>query len=130
MEKKHNVSSTFFIQTKYVNDYNSHAFFFDTDLTCLKTIFALGASIGSHSVIHSRGFNHFKLGDGTESFANYRPHATGFDTASGATVFGEVLVSKQLLDGELEDQKTAIFRAGHLRVPTSLPEALERSGYE
>jgi hypothetical protein len=130
MEKRHNVSSTFFIQTKYVSDYNSKAFFFDTDLDYLKALPAFGASVGSHSIIHSRGFNHFDLGSGAETFATYRPHATGFDTASGATVFGEVLVSKQLLDGELQGQKTTIFRAGHLRVPPSLPEALERSGYE
>jgi hypothetical protein len=54
----------------------------------------------------------------------------GFDTASGATVFGELRVSKQLLDGELPGQDTRFFRAGHLRVPDSLPEALERSGYQ
>jgi hypothetical protein len=130
MEKKHNASSIFFIQTKYVNDYNSRAFFFDSDLIYLKMLFELGASIGSHSIIHSRGFNHFKLGTGKETFATYRPHGTGLDTASGATVFGEVIVSKQLLDGELQGQKTTFFRAGHLRVPESLPEALERSGYE
>jgi len=130
MEKKHNVSSTFFIQTKYVNDYNSRAFFFDSDLIYLKMLFELGASVGSHSIIHSRGFNHFKLGSGKETFATYRPNGTGLDTASGATVFGEVVVSKQLLDGELQGQETTFFRAGHLRVPESLPEALERSGYE
>ena len=130
MEKDHHASSTFFIQTKYVSDYNSRAFFFGADLDDLQKLFALGFSIGSHSVIHSRGFNHFKLGRGTETFAAYRPHGTGFDTASGATVFGEVVVSKQLLDGELTGQKTAFFRAGHLRVPTTLPEALQRSGYQ
>lgn len=130
MEKAHNASSTFFIQTKYVSDYNSNAFFFDTDLVYLKMLPVFGDSIGSHSIIHSRGFNRFELGTGRESFATYRPHGTGFDTASGATVFGEVVVSKQLLDGELQGQKTTFFRAGHLRVPPSLPEALERSGYE
>jgi hypothetical protein len=44
-------------------------------------------------------------------------------------VFGEVRVSKELLDGELPDQDTIFFRAGHLRVPPSLSEALVRSGY-
>jgi hypothetical protein len=130
MEKEHHASSTFFIQTKYVSDYNSSAFFFGTDLHDLQELFARGFSIGSHSVIHSRGFNHFKLGSGTETFAAYRPHGTGFDTASGATVFGEVLVSKQLLDGELTGQQTTFFRAGHLRVPPSLPEALQRTSYQ
>lgn len=130
MEKQHHASSTFFIQTKYVSDYNSSAFFFGTDLEDLRELSAQGFSIGSHSIIHSRGFNHFKLGRGTEDFGSYRPHATGFDTASGATVFGEVIVSKQLLDGELTGQKTTFFRAGHLRVPPTLPDALQRAGYQ
>jgi hypothetical protein len=54
----------------------------------------------------------------------------GFDAASGATVFGEVRVSKELLDGEIPGQQTILFRAGHLRAPRSLVEALERSGYQ
>jgi hypothetical protein len=41
-----------------------------------------------------------------------------------------VRVSKELLDGEIPGQDTVFFRAGHLRVPVSLPEALERSGYQ
>jgi hypothetical protein len=45
-------------------------------------------------------------------------------------VFGEVRVTKQLLNGELPGQNTIFFRAGHLRVPGSLPEALQRTGYE
>jgi hypothetical protein len=35
-----------------------------------------------------------------------------------------------LLDGELPGQRTTFFRAGHLRVPSTLPEALQRCGYE
>jgi len=45
-------------------------------------------------------------------------------------VFGEVRVTKELLDGELPGQQTIFFRAGHLRVPDTLPEALQRTGYE
>jgi hypothetical protein len=70
------------------------------------------------------------LGSGHETYSSYQPRGLGFDTASGATVFGEVRVSKELLDGEIADQDTTFFRAGHLRVPFSLPEALERSGYQ
>ena len=77
-----------------------------------------------------RGFNKFELGSGHETYATYRPRGLGFDTASGATVFGEVRVSKELLDGEIPGQDTIFFRAGHLRVPVSMPEALERSGYQ
>jgi hypothetical protein len=130
IEKANQANSTFFIQTKYVDDANSKAFFFEPNLGILRELKARGASIGSHSIIHSRGFNKFELGSGHEAYATYRPRGLGFDTASGATVFGEVRVSKELLDGEIPGQDTIFFRAGHLRVPVSLPEALERSGYE
>jgi hypothetical protein len=130
MEKANRASSTFFIQTKYVDDANSKAFFFDPDLTFLRELKEQGASIGSHSIIHSRGFNKFDLGTGQETYSTYQPRGLGFDTASGATVFGEVRVSKELLDGEIPGQQTIFFRAGHLRVPRSLAEALVRSGYE
>ena len=129
MEKAHHAASTFFIQTKYVSDYNSNAFFFGDDLNDLKELYRQGFSIGSHSVIHSRGFNHFDLGTGTETFPSYQPRGTGFESATGATVFGEVRVSKALLNGELPGQRTIFFRAGHLRVPLALPEALRRCGY-
>jgi hypothetical protein len=129
MEEKHHVKSTFFIQTKYVSDANSVSFFFGKDLADLKKLQSQGFSVGSHSVIHSRGFNKFELGSGTETFPDYQPRGTGFDTATGANVFGEVRVSKQLLDGELPGQQTVFFRAGHLRVPPTLPEVLQRCGY-
>jgi hypothetical protein len=129
MEESHHTKSTFFIQTKYVADANSASFFFGEDLEDLRKLYSLGFSIGSHSVIHSRGFNKFELGTGTETLATYKPYGTGFDTATGATVFGEIRVSKQLLDGELPGQQTVFFRAGHLRVPATMPEALQRCGY-
>ena len=130
MEKANQASSTFFVQTKYVDDANSKAFFFGPDLTILRELKEQGSSIGSHSIIHSRGFNKFDLGTGHEDYPTYQPRGLGFDTASGATVFGEVRVSKELLDGEVPGQETIFFRAGHLRVPPSLAEALVRSGYQ
>jgi hypothetical protein len=130
IEKANQASSTFFIQTKYVDDANSKAFFFAPEIDILRQLKAGGSTVGSHSIIHSRGFNKFELGSGHETYSSYQPRGLGFDTASGATVFGEVRVSKELLDGEIPDQDTIFFRAGHLRVPISLPEALERSGYQ
>jgi hypothetical protein len=130
IEKANRAGSTFFVQTKYVDDANSKAFFFAPNLDILRQLKAAGSTVGSHSIIHSRGFNKFELGSGHETYPSYQPHGLGFDTASGATVFGEVRVSKELLDGEIPGQDTIFFRAGHLRVPISLPEALERSGYQ
>ena len=130
IEKANQASSTFFIQTKYVDDANSKAFFFAPNVELLRQLKAGGSTVGSHSIIHSRGFNKFELGSGHETYSSYQPRGLGFDTASGATVFGEVRVSKELLDGGIPGQDTTFFRAGHLRVPVSLPEALERSGYQ
>jgi hypothetical protein len=130
IEKANQANSTFFIQTKYVDDTNSKAFFFAPQLDILRQLKVGGSTVGSHSIIHSRGFNKFELGSGHETYPSYQPRGLGFDTASGATVFGEVRVSKELLDGEIPAQDTIFFRAGHLRVPVSLPEALERSGYQ
>ncbi|HZR31506.1 MAG TPA: polysaccharide deacetylase family protein [Terriglobales bacterium] len=128
-EQKRGLKSTFFVQTKYLDDYNSHAFFIAPNLDLLRQLKSEGDEIGSHTVIHSRGFNHVKLGWANVSYSNYRPHATGFDSFIGATALGETCVSKSLLDGEL-NQQTAFFRAGHLRVPAALPEALQRCGYQ
>ena len=130
MEKANQANSTFFIQTKYVDDANSKGFFSEPNLGTLRQLKSAGSTVGSHSIIHSRGFNKFVLGSGQEIYPSYQPRGLGFDTASGATVFGEVRVSKALLDGEIPGQDTIFFRAGHLRVPVSLPEALERSGYQ
>ena len=129
IEKANQASSTFFIQTKYVDDANSKAFF-APKIDILRQLKTGGSTLGSHSIIHSRGFNRFELGSGHETYSSYQPRGLGFDSALGATVFGEVRVSKELLDGEIPAQDTTFFRAGHLRVPVSLPEALERSGYQ
>ncbi len=129
MEAQHHVKSSFMIQTNYVTDYSSRAFFYGKNLEDLKQVYAMGFSIGSHSVIHSMGFNHFSLGTGNETFANYRPANTGRETATGADVFGEVRVSKELIDGELSGHHTILFRSPGLRIPEALPEALQRCGY-
>lgn len=129
METRRHVKSSFLIQTKYVSDANSVSFFYGKDLEDLKQLYEQGFTIGSHSIIHSRAFNTFDLGTGTETLATYRPKGTSLTTAAGATVMGEVRVSRELLDGQLPGQQTVFFRAGHLRFPPSLPEALQRCGY-
>jgi len=129
-EKSAGTSSTFFVQTKYLDDVNSHAFFFGSSLDILRELAAGNSDIGSHSVIHSKLFNKVPLGTGGEQYASYRARATRDNAAQDATALGEVCVSKSLLDGEIPAQETIFFRAGHLRVPPYLPEALVRCGYE
>ncbi len=129
-EKSAGISSTFFVQTKYIDDVNSHAFFFGTSLDVLRKVAAGESDIESHTVIHSKLFNVVPLGTGEERYPSYRARATPDNAAQDATALGEVCVSKSLLDGELSGHETRFFRAGHLRVPPYLPEALVRCGYE
>jgi hypothetical protein len=128
-EKSAGTSSTFFVQTKYLDDVNSKAFFFGQSLDLLREL-AHGSDIESHTVIHSKLFNKVPLGTGKEQYPDYQARATRDDAAKDATALGEVCVSKSLLDGELPGHDTIFFRAGHLRVPPYLPEALVRCGYE
>jgi hypothetical protein len=51
MESRHHVTSTFFIQTKFVSDANSRAFFFGANLDFLRRLRVDGFSLGSHSII-------------------------------------------------------------------------------
>ena len=74
MEETQHVKSTFFIQTKYVSDANSASFFFGKNLANLRKVKAQGFSIGSHSVIHSRGFNKFELGAGEQRLSQPTGH--------------------------------------------------------
>jgi hypothetical protein len=122
-------SSTFFVQTKYIDDVNGRAFFFGESLDTVRAI-AQGNDIESHSVIHSKLFNKVPLGSGQEQYPSYQSRATPDNAAQDTTTLGEVCVSKSLLDGEVPGQDTIFFRAGHLRVPPYLPEALVRCGYE
>jgi len=121
-------SSTFFIQTKYVDDADSKAFF-SIPISHFFGNEGAGSQYRSHSIIHSRGFNKFDLGTGQETYSTYQPRGLGFDTASGATVFGEVRVSKELLDGEIPGQQT-IFSVPDICEFAFAGEALVRSGYE
>jgi hypothetical protein len=129
-EKGAGTSSTFFVQTKYLDDVNSHAFFFGQSLDILRELASGNSDIESHSVIHSKLFNKVPLGTGEEQYASYHARATRDNAAQDATALGEVCVSKSLLDGEIPAHETIFFRAGHLRVPPYLPEALVRCGYQ
>ena len=130
LETEHDTRSLFFIQMKYVDDANGRQYLTPSNLAVLRRVYAEGFPMGTHSIIHSRAFNHFELGTGAETYASYHPRGTGANTATGATVFGEIRVSRELLDGNVSGQHTVFFRAGHLRVPKSMPEALQRCGYE
>ncbi len=129
LEDELKVKSTFFMQTKYLDDTNSRRFFYGKSLDYIRQLKQRGFDLESHSVIHAMGFNHFPTGVGNETFENYRARSVK-ETWPGGTVYGELRVSRSLLNGEVPGQTTDFFRAGHLRVPPTLPQVLERCGYQ
>lgn len=130
MEKEKGVKATYFIQTKYIKDWNDDIFFNDTGVGYLNTISSLGMEIASHSVSHSHAYSKFEEGTGEEQYPAYRPFVKGRDEATGGSVVGELRVSKFLLDNCVDNTNVVSFRPGHLSYPFSLPQYLVASGYK
>ena len=121
-------TATFFIQTKYVRDWNDDNFFDATGTQDLARIASLGMEIASHSVAHSRVFAAFEMGSGQEAYPDYRPFVKSGTQTYGASILGELRVSRFLLE-ELGQSPVVSFRPGHLANPMELPQALAATGY-
>ncbi len=124
------ISATYFIQTKYVRDYNDVIFMDDEAIGVIQELERLGAEIASHSVAHSNAMWDFDIGDGTETYPQYRPFVMNAARTRGATIMGELRVSKFLLDHFTAGQEVESFRPGFLSNPSQMPQALASSGYK
>ncbi len=129
-EASEGIEATYFVQAKYIEDFNDSIFFDEEGAEYLKTLKKLGMEIASHSVSHSLEFDNFPLGTGTESYPNYRPFVRNKEKTYGASIFGELRVSKFLFEYFLKDQEVVSFRPGYLRNPYILPQSLESTGYQ
>ncbi|HKN88355.1 MAG TPA: polysaccharide deacetylase family protein, partial [Nitrospiraceae bacterium] len=127
-EKSQDVVGTYFIQTKYIRDYNDDIFFDHQGIVHLKKLAKLGMEIGSHTVAHSKLFARFPMGTGTEQYPTYTPFVKDRNTTSNGTILGELRVSKFLLE-HFSDQTLMSFRPGELSNPGALPQALQAVGY-
>ena len=120
MEATFGVRSTFFVTTKYFRDAADVGYYTPESVRWLQQVSRMGFPVGSHSVSHTLTFDDFPVGSPDVNKENYQP--------AQPTVFGEVRVSKQLLDRDLRQQTTG-FRSGYLRYPSELLRVLEDSGY-
>jgi hypothetical protein len=129
VERGYGFAGTYFIQTKYVRDWNDDIFFNPAGVAYLKQLQKLGMELGSHSVSHSETFSRFPPGQGDERYPAYRPFVKEQFVTFNGTVLGELRVSRFLLEHFLPGQRIVSFRPGHLQYPFSLPEALAATGY-
>ena len=122
LEKRFGVSGTYFITTKYFKDDMDTGYYDADGIEYIKKVKQLGGDIGSHTVTHSIIFEKFPAGSINTTRRNYK-------IIVSPTVFGEVKVSKELLDSDIPSQNTISFRSGYLRYPENLIDTLEKSGY-
>jgi peptidoglycan/xylan/chitin deacetylase (PgdA/CDA1 family) len=127
--RSHGVRGTFFVQTKYMRDYNDAIMLTDETAAHLRRLRELGMEIASHSVAHARAFVSFPMGSGTERYPDYQPFVQAREEAVGGTILGELRVSKFLLERLAAPTEVVSFRPGHLANPSGLPQALAAAGY-
>ena len=127
-EKSQGLVGTYFIQVKYIRDYNDDIFFNDEGVRYLKQLAELGMELGSHTIAHSKVFNQFPVGSGHEAYPSYAPFVKDRTTAYNASILGELRVSKFLID-HFSGQEIVSFRPGELSNPFGLPQALLATGY-
>ena len=127
-ERSQGLTGTYFVQTKYIRDYNDDIFFNLQGVSHLKALADLGMEIGSHTVAHSKIFNTFPMGSGAEQYPAYTPFVKDRRTAYNGTILGELRVSKFLLE-QFSGQTLLSFRPGELSNPFVLPQALQATGF-
>lgn len=127
-EKSQGLVGTYFIQVKYIRDYNDDIFFNDEGVGYLARLAELGMELGSHTIAHSKVFNQFPMGTGREAYPAYAPFVKTRTTAVNASILGELRVSKYLID-HFSGQSIVSFRPGELSNPFGLPQALLATGY-
>ena len=93
LERAAGVRATYFIQTKYVRDWNDDVFFNRRGVSDIAQLRALGAEIASHSVSHSRMFRDFAVGSGDESYPDYRPFVRDREHTVDGSILGEFPVT-------------------------------------
>ncbi len=127
-EKSAGIPATYYIQTKYVRDYNDDIFFDDQGVIYLQKLNQLGMEVASHTVAHSRVFAKFPMGDGKEQYPEYQPFVQAEKVFRDASILGELRVSKFLLE-HFSGQRVDSFRPGDLSDPDTIAEALTATGY-
>lgn len=128
-EKQLGVRSSYFIQTKYVTDRSKPIFNSTGDFNKLADLALAGAELQSNSVSNSYYFDQFEQGAGDEIYPNYRPYCYAFEKTYGGSIFGEMRISRFLIDHFSKSTPLLAFRSSYQYTPFSYPQSLSSSGY-
>ncbi len=128
-ERSQGIVGTYFVQTKYIKDYNDEIFFNAQGVQDMRVLHQLGMELGSHTVAHSKVLSHFPLGTGTERYPDYLPYVKTRNNAANGSILGELRVSQYLVEQLSGGAKVRSFRPGELSNPKALPQALTATGY-
>jgi peptidoglycan/xylan/chitin deacetylase (PgdA/CDA1 family) len=123
------IHAMYFVCTHYVND-GVNTDYYTPNIKQAQQLVEYGHRIGSHSVDHSPDFARetiVPMGAPGNTKENYYPRYTHGITR-GATVFGELEVSKNLLQADLGVPVTA-FRSGQLLYNDKQANVLKIMGY-
>ncbi len=130
-ETENNIEATYNITVRYFDDELMSNFYINRQST-LDYIKSNGHNFGSHSVGHFFDFGEddiFPIGTTGNTKDNYHPFNDGNVTSSGS-VYGELEVSKNVLENDIPNQTIRTFRAGHLAFHKNLVDVLDDLGYD
>lgn len=129
-ERSSGLKATYFLQTKYIKDWNDDLFLNALGAKCILELGQQGHELASHSVSHSHAFKTFPMGSGEEQYPDYRPYVMERNRCYNGSILGELRVSKFLVEHFSPGNTVTSFRPGHLSNPTALPQALLATGYQ
>ncbi len=131
-EREQGIAATYFINTHYVRDAAADDFFNSNALPKLKQLAQSGAELGSNTVAKTPRFAELPRGTGAERYPLYQPFVrTNKDALpAGATLLGELRVSKYLLERLVVDTDVVSFGLAPLAALSPvLPQALSATGF-
>jgi len=131
-ERQRGLSATYFITTRYIDDAQDTDYF-DAGVDPVKDLLLKNRKLGSHSVGHFPDFQdetRFPEGAPGNTRENYHPYCNGQLVTTGGNVYGELEVSKHLLETVVGAPAISCFRSGYLLFNKKLINVLDALGYK
>ncbi len=129
LEKAAGIRSSYFIQTKYIRDRQKAIFSSAKDFEKIGELAALGMDLQSNSVSGSYYFDQFEQGSGSEVYPAYKPYVLAFEKTYAGSIYGEMRVSRFLIDKFAKTTNALAFRSAYQYTPFTYPQSLLSSGY-